>query len=437
MKKKYVILPGCDDNNRGDQALVWETIELSKCAGLNGEYYIVGDKYNCFQSVQEGIEVLSHILPHPSFHFKNKNNIKYGKLIKIKWGLASIIDCLRVCTLLIPGIRKVTYKLMPSDVKKTIDIFKEADVVLVKGGGFLHSYGGLISTYTIFFFLFHIIFALSLKKKVLVMPNSFGPFKAPFTKKMIKSVLGKCHIVMARESISQETLANECGIDSLLKPDLAFYLQKDVSIDWKKEFKKCKIDTSRKTVALTMRPYRFPGKENAQELYEKYVKNMASFIIWLDSKGYHPVLVEHTFAVSEHERDISCIRSVEKVINNKCKYSVFENREINCKELKTIYSHFDYIIGTRFHSIIFSIAELVPAIAITYGGNKGDGIMRDLNLSEYTISIHDVTLEELMSKFNKLVEDNVLVKQKLSDNMIYIKKQKMEIIEEIKKAVMN
>ena len=118
MGKKYVILPGCDDNNRGDQALIWETIDVSKSAGLNGKYYIVGDKKNCFQSMQEGIGVISHILPHPSFHFKNKNNIRYGVLIKIKWSVAAIIDCLRVCTLLIPGVKKFTYKLMSNEVKK-------------------------------------------------------------------------------------------------------------------------------------------------------------------------------------------------------------------------------------------------------------------------------------------------------------------------------
>ena len=37
---KYIVLPDCSDLNRGDQALVWETIRLAKDAGFDGKYYI-------------------------------------------------------------------------------------------------------------------------------------------------------------------------------------------------------------------------------------------------------------------------------------------------------------------------------------------------------------------------------------------------------------
>ena len=30
MDKKYIIIPGCSDLNRGDQALVWETKRLAE-----------------------------------------------------------------------------------------------------------------------------------------------------------------------------------------------------------------------------------------------------------------------------------------------------------------------------------------------------------------------------------------------------------------------
>ena len=37
-EKVYLVLPGCDDTNRGDQALIWETVSLAKEAGFDGRY---------------------------------------------------------------------------------------------------------------------------------------------------------------------------------------------------------------------------------------------------------------------------------------------------------------------------------------------------------------------------------------------------------------
>ena len=40
MDKKIIVLPDCSDLNRGDQALVWETIRVAKDAGIDGAFYI-------------------------------------------------------------------------------------------------------------------------------------------------------------------------------------------------------------------------------------------------------------------------------------------------------------------------------------------------------------------------------------------------------------
>ena len=40
-EKIYLILPGCDDTNRGDQALIWQTVAIARAAGYDGgsEYF--------------------------------------------------------------------------------------------------------------------------------------------------------------------------------------------------------------------------------------------------------------------------------------------------------------------------------------------------------------------------------------------------------------
>lgn len=73
----YVIIPGCSDLNRGDQALVWETKRLAEEAGYVGEYFLTSEKNEPVeQSLKTGLKIITPILEHPSRKFKSKENIK-------------------------------------------------------------------------------------------------------------------------------------------------------------------------------------------------------------------------------------------------------------------------------------------------------------------------------------------------------------------------
>ena len=101
-------------------------------------------------------------------------------------------------------------------------------------------------------------------------------------------------------------------------------------------------------------------------------------------------------------------------------------------QMKKIYSELDYLAGTRFHSVIFSLASLVPSVAITYGGNKGDGIMQDFNLSEYAIPIDRIDGNLLIGKFQSLIKNEDEVKKIIKESVTSISNQVDEIVNLIK-----
>lgn len=432
-KSIYLILPGCDDTNRGDQALIWETAEIAKAAGYDGEYYMLSDEEHSRQSAEKGIKNIAYILEHPSTHFRDKKNVKYTKILKIKWSLKAICDFLRLEPLVHPFLRKYISKLYNKKTKKTLELFEHAESAFVKGGGFLHAYGGLTDTYKIYFFLYHIRLALSYGMDVYVMPNSFGPFKAPFVKKMIHNTLKKCKVVMTREQISHDVLKEQCNINSYMFTDIAFHLNLDEAFDAKKMLIEKGVPLGKKKcISITMRPYRFDGEEQAEEKYKKYKKSLADFVVWLCQNGFYPVMIEHVFSEQEHENDMSCINDVVHMLPDDLVFSIFSERSLNAEQMKNVYSCFDYIVGTRFHSVIFSLASEVPAIAISYGGNKGTGIMNDLGLSEFCIPISEITSKLLIDTFEKLVCQREHVIARIHQELFTIRKQKENIIELIK-----
>lgn len=434
MKSTYLILPNCDDTNRGDQALIWETAAFAREAGYDGRFYMLAEREKSEQSRNEDIWQMDAILPHPSVHFKTNRNIQYGKMLKLQWTAASLIDAANAMLLTNIVYRKLFLRFYPEKVKRTIHLFEGAEAAFVKGGGFLHTYGGMINTYQNFYDLYHIILAQSMNKPVYVMPNSFGPFLSPFSAKLVRKVISKCRVVASRESISQSILANEAGVQSILMPDLAFFLDVDSNLTSEQKWKLDSIPFHKGCVALTVRPYRFPGKQNPKQLYWQYKEAICEAVRHLVEKGYYPVLVEHTFSTNQHEQDMCCIQDIQKMLGNSVTYGVYSDHSLNCRQLKYVYSKFKYMIGTRFHSVIFSIAAGVPAIAIGYGGNKGRGIMNDIGISDYVIPIEEVTGDTLISKFDQLVENENNVKVQIREYLDDARKRKRELIECLKEA---
>jgi len=431
--EKYLIIPSNTDLNRGDQALVWNTMKLARQAGCEGTYYMLAsDKNSTRQSQSIGIHILSPILKHPSRKFKAKNNYEYNKTLILKWGLVSIVDLIKSLLILSRFTRILILPLLSKEEKKTLDVMKECKICFVKGGGFIHSAGKITDLYTIYYQLFHIQLAHNFNKQVYVMPNSFGPFRGFCVKPLVRKVLRKCKLVTVRESISKKML-DEIGVNNYLFPDLGFALTKG-----QKEYNEISVlreqHPNRKLVAITVRPYRFPTSSDPVQKYRNYIQSVITFSKWLYSKNYFPVFVEHTLSETTHENDRSCI--VDIVCNLlKGEYAIIGDKDYTCRDLKAIYSKFDYVIGTRFHSVIFSLAEGVPSIAITYGGNKGQGIMRDMGLSDYAIPMSDFNIEKAIIAFSILCKNREAVCSKLAQCNLEIEKTHCKLVNIIREKL--
>ncbi len=434
MREKVLIIPTCTDLNRGDQALVLETKKIIDNVYQNCDCYMMstGETIQCESF---GIKIISDILKHPSRFWKKRSNINYNYLLKVKWGFIALIDFCISQLILNNFFRKIIYIFLKSNVKESLNLYDNAKAIFVKGGGFLHDYSsGIIGWYTIYYQLYHIKLAQKMKKDVFIMPNSYGPFKSKKTGKMVNNVLKNCKLVTARESISASSSTNNLNLDISLYPDLAFFLDKNNSTyDFTNLFKKIDIENKKtKLVAITVRPYRFYSYTNPDEKYMEYKKSFVNFIQYLVKTEYKVLLVVHTRAENDHENDEKCINEIINLMPDTQNVYKVKDDKMNCYDLKYLYGKCQYVIGTRFHSVIFALEQLIPCIAITYGGNKGYGIMKDLGLSEYAISIGELNSENLIATFEKLRNNEKDIKVKIKEYLLSSQKKYNELICKIK-----
>lgn len=436
---KAIIVPGVTDLNKGDQALVWESHRLVKDTGLYNEIYILnsGDteeekKLLCGQSLENGYQMIENILQHPRRgKHKNEEHIQESKLELAKQIKNAGLDFLSTKLLIsMANNLSLVKKTFSKKIYNTVKEFSEADAVFVKGGGFIHAYGERTAPYLMWYFLFYVRLAQKLNKKVVFLPNSYGPFKGFTVERQVRSVFNKLDLTYAREHVSAESLGKLLEKKVPVEMDLGFFLQKGSQEKAEEVLRKYDFSNDDKIVGITIRPWRFPGHKDPESLYKKYIDSVVALTNHILERGYKVALCNQSLGPNSHEDDRNAIKDLLKQVNHPDVRWINEN--LTCETLKAVYSNFYFFIGTRFHSIIFSLTSLVPSIAIGYGGNKAKGIMGDFNLNEYVIQIQDVEPQILIGMYDKAMDEYSEVRQKISNSMNLVTESRNRLINDIK-----
>src|SRR5690606_13276759 len=160
-----IIVPGVTDLNKGDQALVWESVRLVQDTGMFETVYVLsnGDTPEeehqlCFQTKQKGIPLIQNIIKHPrrGKHIQDKV-IQEGKIDFVKQVATAGFDYLSRSFLIKFAKKTAVLKLFFSDkVVETVQTFANAHTVFVKGGGFIHAHGEKTAPYVIWYLLFYV-----------------------------------------------------------------------------------------------------------------------------------------------------------------------------------------------------------------------------------------------------------------------------------------
>lgn len=443
--KKAIIVNGITDMNKGDQALVWESYRIIQDTGLYDDIKVISlgdtpEEYDalCGQTINRGMHVIQNLLKHPrrGKHHKDqlqKEGIGY-LLYQVKNAVSDYLHLTRL-----KKIIHDDYKIRKSFDEReieTIKAFREVDTVFVKGGGFLHAHGEKTAPYVMWYFLYYMNLAKQLGKELVLLPNSYGPFDGLTVESQLKKGLGQSDLIFARENVSSIALGKLLGKDIPVVPDLGFYLQmqaKEVGFEILKKYGFTKDD---KIVGMTVRPWRFPGSENPEQLFDRYLNSLKELIVYLNDRGYKVALFNQSIGPNAHEDDRNAIERLIQICNNNQRnLFTWVNEDPTCDLLKAVYANMYFFVGTRFHSLIFSMTSEVPSISIAYGGNKGVGIMEEFDLGEYVVKIDDVTTDRLRTLFDKAIANYSEIKGKLAAKLPYLEEQRKETIEMIKKAV--
>lgn len=303
------------------------------------------------------------------------------------------------------------------NLKKLCLLYANADLILPVGGGYLRSQKkGIGSWLNIALLLHPIKIGSILKKPTILYTQSIGPFSNKLEELMIKNTLNNdVEASIIREDKSIELL-KKIGVNRNIyrSIDSGFaFSSKGNKYDIRKLLE---IDKNRFIVGITARNW-LPTEDQSN-----YELSLSQTIRHIVNKYNASVVMIPQVTAEFHGDDDRMVhnRIYEKVQDLKNVYVI--NEKLDHYQIKAAYDSLDLVIGTRFHSVIFSLTSYVPAIAIEYEHKTG-GIMKDLGLEKWVIKIEEVDIKNLSKMFDKLMFERLSYKKYLKNIMPgYIKK---------------
>lgn len=258
-------------------------------------------------------------------------------------------------------------------------IYQWADIVICAPGGICM--GGFQDWNHIF----KLKLAKFYKKTLVYYGRSFGPFPTDNKKnKRFKEIsIEMLHYFdfLSIRDHKTEMLANELGVKYIATVDSAFLDSPSVEIPYELQ---CIIREKPYMVFVPnylLWHYEYKNRISHETVIRFYCRVIDE--IWINNPELNIIMLPQTFCESRYEfDDIRLFRDIAKKKNDKRIFVIANCYSSDIQQ--TIIKNAQYLIGGRYHSIVFAINQGVPCIALSYE-HKISGLLETLNKSEWCI----------------------------------------------------
>lgn len=288
-------------------------------------------------------------------------------------------------------------------------------------------------------FIQHSLIKLStikLGKKLVIMPQTLGPFNRGLVKKIARKILNEADCVFVRDEISKKIAQEELLVIREMKyiPDMAFYMEPDKNISIYKFVE----NKDAIKVGINVSALLYNGGYNGKNMFNLKVdyKNLVDTLIeeFAKVKGIEIILIPHVMTNDfEVEDDFRVCEKISKKLSERLDIKIKTiDKHYREDELKAIISGCDFFIGSRMHACIGAISTKVPTAPIAYS-RKFVGIWEKIGLEKCVMDPRVENEECIINGIFNVFNDRFKVKEKLEEQIPLLKKQIEEIIDIIDK----
>jgi polysaccharide pyruvyl transferase WcaK-like protein len=417
---KIVIVNAFERGNRGDAALLSVAIQQLQEAFPGARLQITGFEEPGSRPEFDGVPNLGSVRRHVGDEHVGRSTRIARKLLALGLG----------ATAAAPGgarLVRAVARLLPGEMRAEVGALADADLVVSLGGGYLNGKADLASDQSIAFLLLPLWLAQRFGVPTALAPQSFGPFPTPRQRAMIRRVVGDADCVVAREAISVARL-EEAGVPTervLRGVDCAFAFRSHSTRDWRAELG---IPADDRLVLVTARQFLDP---EAQTAYEAAMTAVCAHM--LRRPGTRVVIVPQVTCAFQADDDRIVNRRIAAPLDDP-RLIVLDDDRVDHHDILALYGAADFILGTRFHSVIFGLTAGVPCAAIEYD-HKTRGIMEDLGLARWVVRMSEARADSLVELVDRLFLEGEQYRRYLADVRAADAARTAEFVEQLRALV--
>lgn len=260
---------------------------------------------------------------------------------------------------------------------------------------------------------------------IIKMSQSLGTYQKLSVRLCAKYCLGRIHVIVARGDRSYDATKELLPTKKLIYnlPDIAMCLPA-ASLEVKESILKSVGLENKKYVVFA--PSIVVDECAGEKFYREIIKKSIQEVYRLT--GYSILLVPHTRSISKAagvdsiSDDLTVCCDIEKYFENSDVPVKLLKQRYDARELKSVIAGAEFIIGSRYHSLIASMSSGVPSLALGWG-HKYYEMFKLFDMGEFVFEYHDFNEEKILCKVKELACHYKEIRYVIEKKMPEIKKE--------------
>jgi len=313
--------------------------------------------------------------------------------------------------------------------------YKETDIIVSVPGNQFYSSGRFGWPFPIS--ATGLLLAQRYKKPLVVLPQSIGPLKRCWEKKLIRKAYGSAKRVFIRDENSLE-LVRTIGLPAgkvRYTPDLALGLQPGDYFRTLEVLQEAGVNLSKPKLGVTLIS-KMNRSFNSQEMHNYYAVLQSALAYFAREHFVQIVFFNQVTGPTKVEDDRIPTTRMANSLQGIGIDVIHVDKSLPPALLKSCFGQMDAFLATRLHSGIYAIGMTVPTLFIGYL-TKTQGIVRSLRIEDDFIDIADLSVERLRYKLDILWMNRIGKCNALSKILVKAQQQIEESIELLKQDFSN
>lgn len=414
-----------DTGNLGVSALAWSSIKCILHRWPQAEVYILGVGREVSRVDIEVGGCRRAITCHPiRFH---RNLFVPNHILRIMW-LGTLARFMSLRSWL---RRRLSHS-------ESSWLLLQADLVLDITGGdsFSDIYG--IARFMRGFLVKSLVFLYG--KPLVMLPQTYGPFRLPLTRRLASFVLKRACKVLSRDRKGLEEVARLVHAPKArLIPDVAFVLD---PLPFSSEVTEGVRQASRegqRIIGVNISGLLYHGgytRNNMFGLKADYARVMQQIVVqFAKEEDTRVVLVSHVSprdSDSEVESDPHAARVIWGSLDEPLRHRVIiAPTEEDPRRAKYLIGLCDFFLGARMHACIAALSQTVPTVGLAYSP-KFLGVFETVGMADCVADARSCSDDQLIAKIMNVLSQRQEIRSRLAVRIPEVQSEIMALLDDVK-----